>query len=89
MPKKGFEPLWENSHYALNVARLPIPPLRLSCVAYFISIDCFVNLNIKQSVYNFFIYLKTFKPTMKIDKVTNCSIFLSPVLSLHNYIVNP
>ncbi len=30
MPKVGFEPTWGNPHYALNVARLPIPPLRLA-----------------------------------------------------------
>ncbi len=29
MPKVGFEPTRANAHYALNVARLPIPPLRL------------------------------------------------------------
>ena len=28
VPKEGFEPSWEYSHYALNVARLPVPPLR-------------------------------------------------------------
>ena len=28
MPKRGLEPRREYSHYALNVARLPIPPLR-------------------------------------------------------------
>jgi hypothetical protein len=30
VPKEGFEPSRGNSHYALNVARLPIPPLRLA-----------------------------------------------------------
>ena len=29
MPKEGLEPSWVYTHYALNVARLPIPPLRL------------------------------------------------------------
>jgi hypothetical protein len=29
VPKKGLEPPRANAHYALNVARLPIPPLRL------------------------------------------------------------
>jgi hypothetical protein len=28
VPKGGLEPPREYSHYALNVARLPIPPLR-------------------------------------------------------------
>ena len=28
VPKEGLEPSWDCSHYALNVARLPIPPLR-------------------------------------------------------------
>ena len=28
MPKVGVEPTWAEAHYALNVARLPIPPLR-------------------------------------------------------------
>ena len=28
MPKVGVEPTRANAHYALNVARLPIPPLR-------------------------------------------------------------
>ena len=28
VPKEGFEPSRPNGHYALNVARLPIPPLR-------------------------------------------------------------
>ena len=46
MPKVGLEPTWGNPHYALNVARLPIPPLRLFfCGLYFISKACFVNLN--------------------------------------------
>lgn len=30
VPKVGLEPTWGNPHYALNVARLPIPPLRLA-----------------------------------------------------------
>ncbi len=30
MPKVGFEPTRAKAHYALNVARLPIPPLRLA-----------------------------------------------------------
>ena len=29
VPKEGLEPSWDCSHHALNVARLPIPPLRL------------------------------------------------------------
>lgn len=28
MPEEGFEPSWVYTHYALNVARLPVPPLR-------------------------------------------------------------
>ncbi len=28
VPKVGVEPTWAKAHYALNVARLPIPPLR-------------------------------------------------------------
>ncbi len=30
MPKVGVEPTWAEAHYALNVARLPVPPLRLA-----------------------------------------------------------
>ena len=30
MPKEGFEPSLPNGNYALNVARLPVPPLRLA-----------------------------------------------------------
>ena len=49
MPKVGLEPTWGNPHYALNVARLPIPPLRLFfCGLNFISKTSFVNLNAKQ-----------------------------------------
>ena len=29
VPKVGVEPTRGNPHYALNVARLPVPPLRL------------------------------------------------------------
>ena len=32
MPKVGLEPTRAFAHYALNVARLPIPPLRLAQV---------------------------------------------------------
>ena len=35
MPKEGFEPSRANAHYALNVARLPVPPLRLNIIRYF------------------------------------------------------
>ena len=28
VPKEGFEPSLPNGNYALNVARLPVPPLR-------------------------------------------------------------
>lgn len=31
VPKEGFEPSRDCSHHALNVARLPVPPLRLKC----------------------------------------------------------
>ena len=31
VPKEGFEPSRDCSHHALNVARLPVPPLRLTC----------------------------------------------------------
>jgi hypothetical protein len=33
VPKRGLEPRREYSHYALNVARLPIPPLRLAALS--------------------------------------------------------
>ena len=33
VPKEGFEPSRGNPHYALNVARLPIPPLRQAHLA--------------------------------------------------------
>ena len=42
MPKVGFEPTRAYAHYALNVARLPIPPLRRA--RYFTLICGFVNL---------------------------------------------
>lgn len=28
VPQEGLEPTRANAHYALNVARLPVPPLR-------------------------------------------------------------
>ncbi len=31
VPKVGLEPTRAYAHYALNVARLPIPPLRPNC----------------------------------------------------------
>jgi hypothetical protein len=31
VPKVGVEPTWAEAHYALNVARLPVPPLRQGC----------------------------------------------------------
>jgi dTDP-4-dehydrorhamnose reductase len=34
VPKKGLEPIRAFAHYALNVARLPIPPLRLGAHQY-------------------------------------------------------
>ena len=34
MPKVGFEPTRAYAHYALNVARLPIPPLRRLAPVY-------------------------------------------------------
>ena len=43
MPKVGFEPTRAYAHYALNVARLPIPPLRRA--RYFTLIYGFVNLS--------------------------------------------
>jgi hypothetical protein len=43
MPKEGFEPSRDCSHHALNVARLPIPPLRLICGLNFIAKNGFVN----------------------------------------------
>ena len=50
MPKVGLEPTWAFAHYALNVARLPIPPLRLALGCYgpnFILNPYFVNLLIE------------------------------------------
>lgn len=50
MPKEGFEPSRAYAHYALNVARLPVPPLRhsqdvlRSYGVYFIWFWDFVNL---------------------------------------------
>lgn len=32
VPQEGLEPPREYSHHALNVARLPIPPLRLNFI---------------------------------------------------------
>ena len=40
MPKKRFELLWDCSHNALNVARLPIPPLRLYFAQMFSRLSC-------------------------------------------------
>jgi hypothetical protein len=42
VPKVGVEPTWAEAHYALNVARLPIPPLRHP--RYFTFNHKFVNL---------------------------------------------
>ena len=42
VPKVGVEPTWAEAHYALNVARLPIPPLRHR--RYFTFKHLFVNL---------------------------------------------
>ena len=47
MPKEGFEPSWVYTHYALNVARLPIPPLRLTKVI----LSGFLDLS---TLFNFF-----------------------------------
>ena len=49
VPKEGFEPSRDCSHHALNVARLPVPPLRLMLSGivgglYFIAKMVFVNL---------------------------------------------
>jgi hypothetical protein len=41
VPKVGVEPTWTEAHYALNVARLPIPPLRHP--SYFTFNHKFVN----------------------------------------------
>jgi hypothetical protein len=38
VPTKGLEPPREYSHYALNVARLPIPPRRPTCGVYHVGI---------------------------------------------------
>jgi hypothetical protein len=40
VPKVGFEPTRAFAHYALNVARLPIPPLRLSGQFYQTCLFC-------------------------------------------------
>ena len=32
VPQEGLEPPWAIAHYALNVARLPIPPLRRTVI---------------------------------------------------------
>lgn len=46
VPKVGVEPTRAFAHYALNVARLPIPPLRHSFGGVnFISKGGFVNLS--------------------------------------------
>ena len=44
VPKVGVEPTWAEAHYALNVARLPIPPLRHP--RYFTFKHTFVNLTL-------------------------------------------
>ncbi len=44
VPKVGVEPTWTEAHYALNVARLPIPPLRHR--RYFTLKHPFVNLTL-------------------------------------------
>jgi hypothetical protein len=49
VPKEGFEPSWVFTHYALNVARLPIPPLRLAW-----------NLLLTQCILSGFPFLSTF-----------------------------
>jgi hypothetical protein len=50
VPKEGFEPSWKFIHYALNVARLPVPPLRLSWAIFLLT----------QCILNGFLYLSTF-----------------------------
>ncbi len=49
MPRKGFEPLWENSHCALNAARLPIPPPRLDYGFSLLQAGLFVKLPCAES----------------------------------------
>ncbi len=52
MPKEGFEPSWVYTHYALNVARLPVPPLRLTqCIlSAFAVLSTFFKLSGKYSI---------------------------------------
>ena len=40
MPKVGVEPTLPKGNYALNVARLPVPPLRLQAIFYSDSLVC-------------------------------------------------
>ena len=35
VPNVGVEPTLPCENYALNVARLPIPPIRLECMAFY------------------------------------------------------
>ncbi len=46
MPKVGVEPTLPEENYALNVARLPIPPLRLESVAKYTCYTAYVNMTI-------------------------------------------
>ena len=40
VPKAGFEPARALAHYALNVARLPVPPLRREMIFYPKVVNC-------------------------------------------------
>ena len=57
VPKEGLEPSWDCSHHALNVARLPIPPLRLDLlrVEFYLK-DGFCQLELLSGVYRFTFY---------------------------------
>ena len=60
VPQEGFEPPRANAHYALNVARLPIPPLRLDTVPYIMQ-DYFLSnrLPVKRCLRRCFIAFAT------------------------------
>ncbi len=45
MPKVGVEPTLPEGNYALNVARLPIPPLRQVSIEKYT--ECHIKVNIR------------------------------------------
>ena len=50
VPKVGVEPTLPEENYALNVARLPVPPLRLEHAAKYTHLAGYVNMTIRHGI---------------------------------------